>query len=418
MNQRRVIGRPGGAGYDVVVVGARCAGAATALLLARAGLSVLAVDRSRYGTDTLSTHALTRPAVLLLSRWGVLDDVRAAGTPRVTRVAYHYGDDVVDIPIRPAGDVDGLYAPRRHVLDRILVDAAVRHGAEVRHHTPVRGLTFTPDGRVNGVVVHDDRGVSTVRAGMVIGADGARSVVARQVGASVEYTAPSSSATIYTYLDGLPDDAYRNDFRPGVSAGVIPTNDHQANVWVGMPMTRLHRDRPGGIPRLFTETLAAAAPDLAAATAGQAAAGRHATFIGRRGFARHPWGPGWALVGDAAYFKDPSSAHGMTDALIGAELLARAVLAAAGGEPEPAALAGYARQRHALIAPMIPAVEHAASFRWDLASLQRAHLDMNAAMRAEWEHLTHLGPLPLAPGSGSEPRQETVARSGRWVGAR
>src|SRR5690606_37951458 len=119
--------------YDVVVVGARCAGAATAMLLARSGLSVLAIDRNRYGSDTLSTHALTLPGVLQLSRWGLLDAVRAAGTPRVSRVVQHYGPQCVEVPIRPRGSVDGLYAPRRHVLDRILVDAAVAAGADVRH---------------------------------------------------------------------------------------------------------------------------------------------------------------------------------------------------------------------------------------------------------------------------------------------
>jgi flavin-dependent dehydrogenase len=368
---------------DVLVVGARCAGAATAMLLARGGLSVLAVDRARYGTDTLSTHALTRAGVRQLSRWGVLDEVRAAGTPMVDRVVFHYGDEVVELPVKPRGDIDGLYAPRRQLLDRTLADAAVRAGAQVRHGTGVRRLCIE-DGRVVGAVL---AGGETVRARLVIGADGARSTVARQVGAGPRYTAPHSSATVYTYVDGLPADAYHNYFRPGLGVGVIPTNGGQANVSIGVPADRLPR-RPD-LAGHFAEMLAAVDPDLARLV--DAAGGRHRTFVGLPGFARYCWGPGWALVGDAAYFKDPISAHGMTDALVGAELLARAVLAMARGVPEAAVLAGYARQRWRLTAPMIPGVEHAASYRWSMASLQRAHLAMAAAMRAEWNYLGFFG---------------------------
>lgn len=367
--------------FDVVVVGARCAGAATALLLARGGLSVLVVDRARPGTDTLSTHALTRAGVRQLSRWGVLDEIRAAGTPRVDRVVYHYGDEVVEVPVKPRGDVDGLYAPRRWLLDRVLAEAAARAGARVRHGTGVARLCIE-DGRVVGVEL--DSG-ETVPARWVIGADGARSTVARQVGARLRYAAPHSSATIYTYLEGLPADAYRNYFRPGLGAAVIPTGGGQANVSIGVPASRL--PRPGDRAGFFAETLAAVAPHLARMVGTD---GRRATFTGLPGFARRGWGSGWALVGDAVYFKDPISAHGMTDALIGAELVARALLEIAGGTYAPAALAGYARQRWRLAAPMIPAVEHVASYRWSLASLQRAHLAMNAAMRAEWEYVSSL----------------------------
>src|SRR5512144_595195 len=117
--------------YDVVVVGARAAGAATAMLLARGGLRVLAVDRGVYGADTLSTHALMRAGVLQLARWGLLGRIESAGTPRVERTVFHYEDQVVDIPIKPRDGVPALFAPRRSVLDRILVDAAVEAGAEV-----------------------------------------------------------------------------------------------------------------------------------------------------------------------------------------------------------------------------------------------------------------------------------------------
>lgn len=365
--------------YDVVVVGARCAGAATAMLLARGGLRVLAVDRARYGSDMLSTHALTRPGVLQLSRWGVLDELRAAGTPMVSRVVFHYPDEVADVPVRPRGDVDGLYAPRRYLLDRVLVDAAVLAGAEVRHRTPVSDL-YVENGRVAGVVLDRTR----VRAGLVVGADGARSTVARLVGAERRYAAPHSTATVYTFVDGLPADAYRNWFGRGVGAALVPTNGGQANVSIGVPMARLRRRRGTDPARWFAARLAEAAPELAAAVAGYAGR-RYPTFVGLPGFVRRCWGAGWALVGDAAHFEDPISAHGMTDALIGAELLARAVLS-----DGPGSLAGYARERARLAAPMIPAVAHAASFRWSPDSLRRAHRAINAALRAEWDYLAGL----------------------------
>lgn len=138
--------------YDVVVVGARPAGAATAMVLARAGLRVLVVDRSRYGADTLSTHALLRGGVLQLARWGLLNEVIAAGTPPVQRSVFHYGEERIEVPIRPAAGVDALYAPRRTVLDPILVDAARDAGAEVRFGLTVTGLCRDGTGRVTGVV--------------------------------------------------------------------------------------------------------------------------------------------------------------------------------------------------------------------------------------------------------------------------
>ena len=135
--------------YDVVIVGARAAGAATAVLLARQGMRVLVVDRDRYGTDTLSTHALMRGGVLLLSRWGLLDQIVDAGTPAIRRTTFYYGAETVSVAIKPSPGVDALYAPRRTLLDRVLVDAAVAAGAEVRFGVTVTGLRgLTPPPRL------------------------------------------------------------------------------------------------------------------------------------------------------------------------------------------------------------------------------------------------------------------------------
>jgi flavin-dependent dehydrogenase len=375
--------------YDVVVVGARCAGAATALLAARSGLSVLLIDRAPYGSDTLSTHALTLPGVLQLSRWGLLDEVRESGTPKVTQVVYDYDGTSFEIPIKPRGDVDGLYAPRRQVLDRVLVDAAQRAGADVRHRVRATDLVMSA-GRVAGVVMEDASGAYSATAKLVVGADGARSPIARRVGAKTTYTAPRSTATIYTYAAGLPDDAYWNHFVRGAAVGIIPTNDRTANLWVSVPMSHLRSLPPGPSAQRF-DRLLAAAPQLAAKVGAARPGQRHWTFTGMRGFARQCWGPGWALVGDAAYFKDPISAHGMTDALIAAELLAQQVGRIAAGEQQDSALAEYARLRWQLIEPMIPAIETAATLDGNMTALQQSHRTMNRAMHAEWALLTALG---------------------------
>ena len=169
--------------YDVVIAGARCAGAATALLLARQGARVLVLDKSRYGTDTLSTHALMRGAVVQLHRWGVLPRVVEAGTPPVRSTTFHLRDAVTTIKIKPKHGVDALYAPRRTVLDTILADAARSAGADVRFGTSVTGLRRDRAGRVTGITGRAGATRLEVSADLVVGADGRRSAVARWVGA-------------------------------------------------------------------------------------------------------------------------------------------------------------------------------------------------------------------------------------------
>ena len=168
--------------YDAVVVGARAAGAATAMLLARYGHRVLMVDRAGIGSDTLSTHALLRGGVLQLHRWDLLERVIEAGTPAVQTARFHYLDGVVDVPVTPSPGVPALYAPRRTVLDPILVAAARERGVEVRDHTSVTGIRVTDGGRVEGVELANQHPVA---ARLVVGADGVRSFVGRAVNAPV-----------------------------------------------------------------------------------------------------------------------------------------------------------------------------------------------------------------------------------------
>jgi len=186
--------------YDVVIAGARCAGAATAMLLARQGARVLLLDRSRYGTDTLSTHALMRGAVLQLHRWGLLPRVIAAGTPPVRSATFHLPGAVSTVQIKPRHGVEALYAPRRIVLDAILADAARSAGADVRFGASVTGLRRNRAGRVTGITGRVGAARLEVSADLVIGADGRRSTIARCVGAAAAHIAPASSAVIYRYF--------------------------------------------------------------------------------------------------------------------------------------------------------------------------------------------------------------------------
>src|SRR5215475_6770341 len=191
--------------FDVVVVGARPAGAATAMLLARHGRRVLMLDRDRYGTDTLSTHALMRGGVRLLSQWHLLDQIISAGTPPVGRSRFDYGTDSVTVPIKPSPGVDALYAPRRTVLDRVLVDAARAAGAEVRFGVGVTGLLRNGAGRVIGVCGRNRDGSQvTVHAGLTVGADGIRSTIGAHAGAATLRTGRGASAITYGYWSELP----------------------------------------------------------------------------------------------------------------------------------------------------------------------------------------------------------------------
>lgn len=378
--------------YDVAVVGARAAGAATAFLLARAGLRVLVVDRSRYGTDTMSTHALMRGGVLQLSRWGLLDEIVAAGTPAVRRTTFRYGDNVVPIAVKPAHGVDVLYAPRRTVLDPVLVDAAARAGADVRFGVAVSDVERDNNGVVTGVVGRSrDGSPFHARARIVVGADGIRSTVAERVDAPFERVGTARAAAVtYGYWSGLDTDGYEWNFRPDAASGVIPTNDGQACVYASASAGRIGRGGLEPLMRVISESY----PELADRLTAASAPASLRTFTGRPGYVRRAWGPGWALVGDAGYFKDPLSAHGLTDALRDAELLANAITAVVlGGADDRDALAGYQATRDALSADLFDVMDVIAGHQWTEDEIPDLLLRLTAAMSDEVELLSQLPPL-------------------------
>jgi flavin-dependent dehydrogenase len=380
--------------YDVVVVGGRVAGASTAMLLARAGLSVALVDRGRRGSDTLSTHALMRGGVLQLARWGVLEEVVAAGTPAVRRTVFHYPDGTdVDVAIRPRAGVDALYAPRRHLLDRLLVEAAERAGVRVLHHTTVTSVRRDDSGRVAGVVARTRAGACIdLAADLTIGADGIRSRVAEQVGAGTTWRARSASAVLYRYVDDPQGDGYEWTYGAGAAAGVIPTNDGASCVFVSTAPERMRRLRRRGAERAIADLLVAAGPAAVERVQGLRPVSPVRGWAGLPGLARQSFGPGWALVGDAGYFKDPITSHGITDALRDAELLAREVLVARSGVlPEQAALARYQETRERLSRDLFETTERVAAYDWDATGIRTLLHRFSTAMGDEVEHLAALG---------------------------
>jgi flavin-dependent dehydrogenase len=385
--------------YDVIVVGARAAGAATAMLLARAGLDVLVVDRMQHGQDTTSTHSLMRGGVLQLHRWGLLDDVIAAGTPAVRQTTFHVGDEKFAIGLKSLHGVDALYAPRRTVLDPIIADAAMSAGAEVRFGVTVRGLTRRLDGRVRGIVAHDDRGVPfEATAALVVGADGLGSNVARWVDAAVERSASSASAFAYGYWTGMETEGFELYFRPGASAGAVATNDGATCVFVGTQPHRFRRELMKDPMKGFMKIMRDAAPELADRLPAAFGPTPPLTrFPGRPGRMRRAFGPGWALVGDAGYYKDPITAHGLTDALRDAELLARAIIASVvDGDDEATALAEYQAVRDRLAEDLWVTTDAIASYEWDATEIGALLMQVSAAMQDEVEHLAALDPMPVA----------------------
>ncbi|MCZ7528727.1 MAG: FAD-dependent monooxygenase [Acidimicrobiia bacterium] len=351
--------------YDAVIVGARVAGSATALCLARLGHRVLVVDRAPRIGDTLSTHAVLRTGVVQLTRWGLLDRVIAGGAPPSRRMVLSVDGATMPLPADETGRVAALYAPRRHVLDNIVLDAARRAGADVALGTSLTGVVHDATGRVAGARLRSTAGERIVRACFTVGADGLRSRVAAAVGAPVLDHRPATCAWIYTYVAGVGTGDLEMFYGSRRIAGIFPTNDGLANVYVGVPVTEADRVRtdPDG---LFHETLATISPSLAERIRAGARVERFRVSTGLPALVRRPHGPGWALVGDAGHHKDAASGHGISSAFRDAELLARSLHASArGDEPERAALAGFEARRDALSHRMHEAVCGLASLDWD-----------------------------------------------------
>ena len=334
-------------GYDAIVVGARCAGAATAMLLAGKGYDVLLVDRASFPSDTVSTHVIHPPGLAALRRWGLLDDLVASGCPWLPAYTFDFGPVVLTGTPRVDG-IAGAYAPRRTVLDELLVRAAEKAGAELREEFNVSEVIFDEDAVV-GVRGHSRGGRQVSEyARVVIGADGARSRVAEQVVAPRYHQGPVLSTAYYAYWSGVPVEGVRWVVRPGRGFGLIPTNDELTLVLAAWPQAEV-----AGVKQ---DLQANYLREIGAALGDRLDGGHQQTRIVGEGVPnrfRRPYGRGWALVGDAGYAKDAVTGQGISDAFHDAELCADALDATwQGTRGYDEALADYQRRRDERVLPM------------------------------------------------------------------
>ena len=336
--------------YDVIVVGARCAGSPVAMLLSRKGYRVLVVDRDTFPSDTISTHLIHPPGVAALGRWGLLDRVTSTGCPAIRTYAFDMGPFVISGTPGPDGSAVS-YAPRRTVLDKLLLDAAAESGAEVREGFVVDEI-LSEDGRVTGIRGHQKGGDSiTERARVVIGADGLHSLVAKTLNPPQYHEQPPLEAGYYTYWSGLDMaggfEAYDRGDRVWAA---WPTNDDLTLVVVSWPFAQFDANKKD-VERHYLEGFERA-PAFASRIR---AARREDRFVGTAvpNFFRKPFGPGWALVGDAGYNKDFITAQGISDAFRDAEQLTTALDASfSASRSYEEAMAGYQSARDGHVLPM------------------------------------------------------------------
>jgi flavin-dependent dehydrogenase len=390
---------------DVVVVGARAAGATTAMLLARAGHDVVVLERAGLPSDTTSTHSLVRGGVVQLARWGLLDSVLASGAPPVRTVDFYRYDGAPRASrhhVKDKAGVDHVLAPRRHELDRILAEAAVAAGARILDRTTVRDVVLDVRGRATGVrAVASDGSMLEVQARLVVGADGVNSKVARQVGAPLVERHSPGGVCLYTYVGDVAWAGFELHLSERRFAGVFPTHGDEAAVFLMLPTADSGRLLHAGNRRMdaWLDFLRASAPDLAdRVDAGSLRAPLRGT-VALPNHVRRASGPGWALVGDAGYHRDPITAHGITDAFRDAELLATAAhRALVDRSVESEALTEYGRHRDAALArtfaltrelAAFPAVDRFVELQTELA---RALDDEAFAMAALSDLVPHAAP--------------------------
>jgi 2-polyprenyl-6-methoxyphenol hydroxylase-like FAD-dependent oxidoreductase len=336
--------------FDVIVVGARCAGAPTAMLLAQRGYRVLVVDRASFPSDTISTHILHPLGVRALSRWGLLDSLAVTGCPPMHTYVFDFGAFTLSgAPGTTEAPV--AYCPRRTILDKILVDAAARSGAEIREGFVVEEI-LTEDGSVIGIKGRTKLGDAVVeRARVVVGADGLRSRVAEAVHPERYDEKPPLLAGYYAYWSGLPlDGRFENYSRMRRGFAAAPTHDGLTMVIVGWPYAEFAENKRD-IEGHYLKTI-----QLAPAFADRLRGARQESrFVGMTvpNFFRKPYGPGWALVGDAGYIRDFITGQGMMDAFHDAELCADALDSAlSGARPFEDAMSEYQLRRDARVKAM------------------------------------------------------------------
>ncbi|MCM3883222.1 NAD(P)/FAD-dependent oxidoreductase [Frankia sp. R82] len=333
--------------YDVIVVGARCAGSPLAMLLARAGRKVLLVDRATFPSDTISTHFIQQTGLALLRDWGLLE--AAVGNARPIRyMTLSFKGISISGFADPIDGIDAVYAPRRTVMDVALVEAAQAAGVEFRAGYMVEALVFDDEGRVVGIRGRTAAGaVSEDRARVVVGADGSNSTVARLAGAATYRHLPASCFIYYSYFAGLPWESFHH--RTGhdeQQMGTWPTNDELNLVAVMRKRSRFQEFRSAAEAN-FQQVVDQITPELGDDLRQAERVAPLQAMLYPDNYYRQASGPGWALVGDAGYHKDPYTGNGIADAFRHAAMLSRALLSGLDENDDVlgAALRGYGHRR-------------------------------------------------------------------------
>lgn len=376
--------------YDAIIVGARCGGAPTAMLLARQGYRVLVVDRATFPSDTFRNHVILQQGTHLLKEWNLLDQIIATGCPPIRQVTQDMGDFPLS-GILPAWDgVEAVYGPRRKYLDYILVQAAVEAGAELREGFSVQELIWDND-RVVGIQGRSNGSdtLFTEYATMVIGADGLHSLVAREVEAPTYNEQPIQSWTYYSYFSDVPIsglELYRQDDAMMLA---FPTNDGLACVAAIGPIAGFPAFR-ADLEGNFNKRLARF-PALGDRVHPNNRVERFQGTADLPNLFRKPHGPGWALVGDAGYHKDPVTGQGISDAFRDAALLSEAIDAGLSGRQDlPQALTDYESRRNLMAMPGYQGTMQALQF----GPLPGELLGLRAALRGNAADTTqYLGVL-------------------------
>jgi len=337
--------------YDAIVVGARCAGAPTAMLLARKGYRVLLVDRATFPSDIMSGHLIHPAGVVLLQRWGLLDKVAASNCPPIHNIRFDFGPKFFVGSSQPKEGISNSYGVRRKYLDKILVDAAQEAGVELRQGFSVQEILMEGD-QVTGIQGRTKDGtIVTAKARIVIGADGMNSFVARSVAAPAHHIRPSMTGCYYSYWKNLPLDIGEVFIRDGRFISTQPTNDGLTQIFVQFPYDEFQNFRTD-VEGNFLKSLDIV-PDLAERVRN---AQRVEPFVGTSNninFFRQAFGRGWALAGDARYHRDPLTAQGITNSFEDAAQLAEAIASAFSGNLSmDVTLAAYEQQRNAEVMPM------------------------------------------------------------------
>jgi 2-polyprenyl-6-methoxyphenol hydroxylase-like FAD-dependent oxidoreductase len=332
--------------YDVIITGARCGGASTAMLLARKGYRVLLLDRAPFPSEIPHGHFIHNEGPRLLKKWGLLDAVVRTNCPPLTRHLFDFGDYPMLAKDMVMDGVACGYAPRRKLLDQILVEAAVEAGAEFRDRYLVEAVLWHGS-QVCGVAGRDTKtGRPTQEhATIVIGADGRNSPIAHWVQAPMYDECPTLTCWYWSFWADLAVDEVELYIRDHRVLLAMATNDGLTNVAISWPVNMFPQVR-ANVEKQFYSAL-----EYVPALAERVRAGRRVErFYGTAdlpNFFRRPYGPGWALVGDAGCHKDPMTALGMSDAFRDADLLATAInLGLSGETPLQTAFADYEQQRN------------------------------------------------------------------------